>query len=565
MKNKLTKILTLLVIIPLFMGCFKEDILDENLPHLISTEALYVNLAGFETGINSLYALVRMERQGGNNHYGEMFMGGTDVLVPNSANRDHQNISMTFQHWEDLNSEHERIYQRFSWLYEVVNQANTIIGQAGKKENVDWSGGNSSAAENKNRIIAEAKAIRAWAYRHLTFGWGDVPLSLEESLGSTIKTDWERSPVSEVRKQIISDLLFAEKFIPVEPKLRGGLTKGAVQHYLSEMYLTINKSDSALYWANKVINTPDYKLITERYGILADEPDRPVFMDMFQDGNANREEGNTEALWVFQWGYGTPGGSPGSSWRRIHMSRIEDIVVNGVRPFRATWERGGRGGCTRCQPPNYFFTLFEDQDDRFSYYAIRKFYVLKDAEDNSPFEADRIPPGYQYGDTIWTDWLDDPDLSPTNRVNVLRPYLKKVLGVNKYTRDPVTDRLSYHDQVYLRLAETYLLKAEAEFNLGHSNDAAETINVIRRRSNASDISGEDVDIDFILDERARELTMEEHRRWTLLRTGKWLERTRMYNHNGGQFVNETFKLYPIPQPVIDANITRVMPQNPGYN
>lgn len=562
MKHKLKNILSIFLIIPLFIGCLKEDILDETPPHLISTETLYVNLSGFETGINSLYALVRMEREGGNNHYGEMFMGGTDVLVSNSANR--ANMSMTFQNWDDLNSEHPRIYERFSWLYEIVNGANTIINQAEEKEKIDWTGGSYTSTENKNMIIAQAKAMRAWAYRHLTFGWGDVPLSLEESLGSTIKTDWQRSPVSKVRAKIISDLIFAENYIPIEPELRGSITKGAVQHYLSEMYLTINKPDSALYWANKVINTPNYKLITERYGVLSDEADRPVYMDMFQDGNANREEGNSEALWVFQFEYGIPGGGAGTS-RRIHMSRLEDIVINGVRPLRATWERGGRGGCTRLQPPNYYFTLFEDQDDRFSHHAIRKFYILKDSEANSPFEADRLPPGYQYGDTIWTDWLDDPDLSPTNRVNVLRPYLMKVLSVVKNSTYPITSRSTYHDQVYLRLAETYLLKAEAEFKLGRNEDAAKTLNIIRGRSNASDISGADVDIDFILDERARELTMEEHRRWTLLRTDKWLERTKKHNKNGGQFINETFKLYPIPQPVIDANLTGEMPQNPGYN
>jgi len=562
MNNNLIKLTTALIFLMMLFGCNIEDILEEKPPHLITTETLYTSMSGFETGINSLYARVRMEREGGNNHFGEMFQSGTDVLVSNSANR--ANMSMTFQFWDDLNSQHPRIYQRFSWLYEVVNGANTIINQAEEKDDVDWSGSAGSADENKNMIIAEARALRAWAYRHLTFGWGDVPLSLKESLGSTIKTDWERTPVARVRRQIISDLMFAEKHIPIEPKYRGSLTKGAVQHYLSEMYLTIDKPDSALFWANKVINTPDYKLITERYGVLLNETDRPVYMDQFLDGNTNRDEGNTEALWVFQFEYGIPGGGQ-SSHSSIHMSRIEDIVVDGVRPFRATLERGGGRKDTRAQIPNYYLILFEEQDDRYSHYAIRKFYILKDAEANAPFAADRLPPGYQYGDTIWTHGVNDPDLSPTNRVNVLRPFLRKVDGTTKYSTDPITSRWDYKDQPYLRLAETYMLKAEAEYKLNRPNDAAETLNVIRRRSNASEITAAEIDIDFILDERARELTMEEHRRWTLLRTGKWLERTRLYNHNGGQFINETFLLYPIPQPVIDANLTGDMPQNPGYN
>ena len=73
------------------------------------------------------------------------------------------------------------------------------------------------------------------------------------------------------------------------------------------MYLAVNKPDSALYWANQVIENPAYKLITSRYGVKKDQPG-VVFMDMFQDGNSNREEGNTEALWVWQWAYGISGG-----------------------------------------------------------------------------------------------------------------------------------------------------------------------------------------------------------------------------------------------------------------
>ena len=87
---------------------------------------------------------------------------------------------------------------------------------------------------------------------------------------------------------------------------------------------------------------------------------------------------------------------------------------------------------------------------------------------------------------------------------------------------------------------------------------------MRRRSNASEINAEDVNLDFILDERSRELVTEEHRRHTLLRTGKWLERTRAHNRNGGQLIVERDTLFPIPQAVIDANLTQEMPQNPGY-
>src|SRR5690606_15029776 len=115
------------------------------------------------------------------------------------------------------------------------------------------------------------------------------------------------------------------------------------------------------------------------------------------------------------------------------------------------------------------------------------------------------------------------------------------------------------------LAETYLLKAEAQFKLGNNAGAAETINIIRRRAHTHEISASDVTLDFILDERSRELITEEHRRYTLLRTGKWLERVQAYNFAGGhQTAAARDTLYPIPQVVIDAHLTTEMPQNPGF-
>ncbi len=556
MKTKLLYQTTLFAFIVLFTAC-SEDWLYEQPPHLITTESLYTSLAGFETGLNGLYGLVREEREGrsGTNFLRtEMFMNGTDNMVTN--HRD--GFARVAEDWVGQNtSVNAEIRGTFIWLYRIVNAANTIINQAEGRDDVDWTGGQASAAENKNRVIAEAKALRAWAYRHLSFCWGDVPLSLEESLGSTVRTDWVRTPVLEVRNQMKSDWLFAENHLSIEPAVRGKISKGAVQHYLAELYLVLNKADSALFWANKCINTPNYALITNRYGVKSNQPGVP-FMDMFADGNSNREEGNTEALWVWQWEYETIGGG-GNIMRRWHASRYETISIGGVRPLQFTLDRGGRG-LSRMSLTKYAIDNYEPQDDRASNFAIRKYFILQDATQNAPAPADRLPSGYNYGDTVHMSWTNDITASAFNRVNW--PFSRKW---DSTVPTNMQEAAQYNDQVYLRLAETYLIKAEAEYLLGRPGDAANTINIIRRRSNASDISAADVDIDFILDERSRELVVEEHRRYTLLRTGKWLERVQKYNRNGGQIAREIDQLFAIPQSVIDANLTLEFPQNPGFN
>jgi len=71
-------------------------------------------------------------------------------------------------------------------------------------------------------------------------------------------------------------------------------------------------------------------------------------------------------------------------------------------------------------------------------------------------------------------------------------------------------------------------------------------------------------MDFLLDERIRELVGEESRRFTLVRTGKYVERVKKYNSTLRNKVEEYHSLWPIPQEIIDSNRDVVFPQNPGY-
>ncbi len=553
MKTKSINIITVISFVIFLAGCGINS-LEEKPQHLITSETLYTSLAGFETGINGAYSLIRRELNGSIDFTSGMFTNGTDNLCPNWGS----GFSQIAIYWGDVSNPSNSNYQRvFAWLYGIVNATNTIISKAEASSDIDWGGTGATADANKNRVIAEARAMRAWAYRHLTFCWGDVPLNLKESLGSTIKTDWDRTPVLVVRKQIISDLLFAEKYISVEPSLQGRLTKGAIQHYLAEMYLVLKKPDSTLYWANKAINTPQYKLITTRYGVKKTQPG-VAFMDMFLKGNKNREEGNTEALWVWQFEFETIGGGSDPCTRANHQGRFMDIKIGSVVPLQITYERGGRGKAYTA-PTKWAIDIYEKQDVRGSNYVMRKFFILKDAAGNAPYPADKLPTNYHYGDTLWLDWSKDLTYATWMRTNW--PYSRKVEGTNP---DNVTQSPNFDDYIALRLADTYLLKAEAQLLLKLPADAAATINIIRSRSNATPVSAAAVNIDFILDERSRELFLEEQRRYTLLRTGKWYDRTKAFNHFGGENITKRDTLFPIPQSVIDANLTKKMPQNPGW-
>ena len=121
----------------------------------------------------------------------------------------------------------------------------------------------------------------------------------------------------------------------------------------------------------------------------------------------------------------------------------------------------------------------------------------------------------------------------------------------------------------MRLGNAHLLRAEARLKQGNSAGAAEDINLVRRRGawpgkeDAVVITGGDVTLDFILDERARELVGEGVRWYDLVRTGKLVERVRLHNEDGAPNVQDFHNFRPIPQTQIDRT-QGGYEQNCGY-
>jgi hypothetical protein len=142
------------------------------------------------------------------------------------------------------------------------------------------------------------------------------------------------------------------------------------------------------------------------------------------------------------------------------------------------------------------------------------------------------------------------------------PWIRKIDGI-AYNND-VTLGQTANDIIKMRLAETYLLRAEAYFRKGQPENAKNDINIVRSRANAAPVNTGDVSIDLILDERARELVIEEPRRRTLVRMGVLYDRVRKYNPSSASTIQPFNRFWPIPQSAINANTGAVMEQNPGY-
>lgn len=593
-------------------GC--EDNLTERPVHMPNIDLYLQELTGFDYVLNGIYSEARHEREGlpsGDNMPNALMLLGTDNMYSNRSAS--SGITQIVQDW-DLKSvpTNSRFESIFEWLYKIVNNCNTVIDYS-ENPGIDWQGDG-----NKERVVAEARTMRAWAYRHLTYLWGDVPLQLHKL--DKVVTDFVREPRSKILDQMIKDLLYGAQYLPIEPHVEGRVCRGVAMTYLAETYLAVGNPTEALYWADECLKIDKYKLVTARYGVKKDKPGTP-FSDMFLSGNSNRSEGNTESLWTMQWERLANGGQVGSGngniMRRVYAPfydnsddkfRAYNSYAGGTSTLTATVERGGKSLGHGSLTPYALWvyasssddpTDMDKFDDRVKEHSMRLFFVM-DKADN--YDENIINTGtgnpWKKGDYLWCATYDHRkcpgdknnslvrDLNLFNTLTSIKYDFKgsetpgdKMLTQTatwpyslKYTYvDPAAkanERGQWNDQVYMRLAETYLLKAEAQCRLNDKVGAATTINFLRDRAHAKQVSAADIDLDFILDERSRELLMEEHRRYTLLRFGgeTYYNRVKKYNFDleGCKNFTKRDTLFPIPQSVIDANIDLPMKNNPGW-
>jgi hypothetical protein len=536
----------------MFAACSK-DRLKEETPSVLTADLLFQNKDGFELALNGLHDEVRRYRSGqpfNNSPTSNNFIMNMQAVagVDNVFGNYRDGLMDVFNLYGTFNNPSVPHYRHvFTWLYETINAANTLIGRSTNAD-INWT------ETEKNRILGEARCIRAWCYRHLTNLWGDVPLTLTESSGTNIRTDWERTPIAEVRKAMEEDLLFASQNLPDASSSDIRLIKGAAQHYLAELYLAMGQYDKAKIEATKVISNTAYKLVTARYGINRNNAGTP-FGDMFIEGNSKRSQGNTEALWVIQNEQLVIGGEANNIMRRMWVNRYWSIIVGGKNPIQISAENGGRG-IGRLSPTRHALSLFAANDERGSAFLWRYYYILRDGGFIPSGNNPRTGTTYKLGDTLFLDntgieKLNNPNWPSTRKWDYASPV------------DVLIDP-QYSDQVLLRTAESYLVLAEANFRLGDLAGAAVAINALRSRAKATPVTASQITIDFILDERSRELFSEEDRRYVLVRTNKLVDRVKLYNKISANTITLRDTLLPIPQDVIDANLTSRMRQNPGY-
>lgn len=538
-----------LALIILFSASGCKKFLVEDLKTELAPTNTYTSTYGFEVGSAGLYALTRSEYNtfgegGAYIHNGacpyEALQAATDiadVINSDASLLPFANLTLT--------SSERFVGTYWNWAYSIISSANLMLIYSEK--NTNWD-----SPSDKERFQAEARFFRAYAYRTLVYLYGDVPYV--ETILYDFKLNFTRTPKAEVLGHIIDDLTFATQHLPANPDQvkDGKLTKWAAYHLLSEMHLLNKAYVPAEQAALAVINSGYYGLMKTRFGVNKDKPG-DVFSDMFLENNQNRlKNANRESIWVLQFEFNAVGGGTNSDdWSRRAWSPNYSAITG----FVLADTLGGRGlaqltpmkwwvGTAGTNATGNVPGIFEAADIRNSNYNIKRNWYY-----NNPGETSLY--GKKANITEQT-WFSTKSLFPA----ITKFFYGRAenLGLTG----------SYKDRMKFRLAETYLLLAEAYLGQENPGKAADAVNEVRKRAGASVIGAGQMTMDFLLDERIRELVGEESRRFTLVRSNKLVDRVKLYNAAIKDKILDFHALWPVPQSIIDANRDAVFPQNPGY-
>lgn len=568
------KIITILAVGLMVGACNDDAFLRERPDDFLTMDNAFLNVEQFRTGINQMYAQVRAFYNSADSDTDWVMMGaGTDVfMLPRGNGSD-----LALNDWLKIDPNNSYVNRWWDDCFAIIKNSNELLKQT-ENEKAVWI-----KEGQKEEIQSEIRFFRAYAYRCLAHLFGDVPILKEPITGP--KLDFLRDKRIDVYKFCIEDLEFAAKYLPTTTSDKGRIVRAVADHLLAEVYIAYadNGGDksgytNAIQATTRVLDGTDgnYSLMKSRFGTRANEAGKNVYWDLFRMGNQNYQDGNLECLWAVQFEYNTPGGTnvfDRPLIERVFWPSFWQIAKFGYDGVARDWT--GRGVAV-VRPTNFsIYTLWANAgtDMRNSEVNIsRKFYAPKPIINGVEADYDTIystpvvlANGTELtiklrpGDEIKKEWL-------TTRDDTMSRYYPRFFkfGTDKHINGK-PDNGYVRDIYVFRLAETYLLRAEASLKSGSLAKAAADINEVRARSEAAPVNVSQVNMDYLLDERARELLGEEYRTMTLCRMNLLYDRTKRFGfENSAKTVREINNLFPIPQSAIDANLDAELIQNPGY-
>ncbi len=552
-KYKISFVALIMAILMIPTSC--SDVLEEDIISNIGSE--YLNTpAGFNDGVRAAYAPLRAWY--GTERGCNLTVFGTDTYQ-NGADGSWKFMNTYEAAFDPRNGQ---LIELWDELYRGINTCNAVVDRAPNVTGV--------ADAVKKQRVAEVKFLRAHYYFILTQTFGGVDLRLKETLEPTKAIT--RATIPEMYAAIIKDL---EEAIPdLEAKRRatdyGRATRPAAEHLLAKVYLTKGTSEAkaaddwskAATLANNVITKYDVKLL-------------PDFAKVHEEGNEESEE----VIFACQYTFDPLTNGTGNNAHVFFLMEYDILpgmvrdIANG-RPFK------------RYMPTKYtletVFALANRQNDSRYFKTFKDAYIanVSGSFNTSGFDNSKPRVTFAVGDTaFFLPGFEIPQAEKaTRKYQVMNPsaYSERWFpSLRKHTDGKRADRTVFEggrDFIAMRLGETYLILAEALIRQNKAQEAADAINVVRKRAawagkeTAMTITAAQATMEFIYEERERELIGEQHRWFDLKRWGNLVARVKAHNPQAANNIKDYHVLRPIPQVQIDRveGGAKNFAQNTGY-
>nr|WP_288833011.1 RagB/SusD family nutrient uptake outer membrane protein [uncultured Flavobacterium sp.] len=425
--------------------------------------------------------------------------------------------TLNTQNWSPAN---EFLAGTFSRAFYQISVANEFLRQT-TDEKLNSRGVDASLKAEIATFRAEARFLRAFSYYNLMDLFGNVPITTEnDPVGFFYPEQKTRAEVFAFIESELKDL--DNSLAASRTNEYGRVDKTAAKFLLAQIYL-----NSKVYTGTERFNeagTVCADIINNSGYTFANVPYRYLFS---ADNNTNGAQNE----FIF------PIVSDGNAIRATGggMSFILHASIGGSMDAAS---RGMDGGWFGIRTRREFVSLFPD----------------------ATATADKRGTFYTDGQT-----LDIANVGTFTNGYAVTKYINKKADGSAAQRNDIPDT----DFPMYRLSDVYLMYAEATVRGASSGNMATAvgyINQLRDRADAASISASDLTLDFILDERGRELFWECHRRTDLIRFGKFTGGSKIWQWKGGTAngsATESYRdLMPIPSRIIQANPT--LEQNTGY-
>ncbi|GAA4457361.1 RagB/SusD family nutrient uptake outer membrane protein [Nibrella saemangeumensis] len=547
-------------------GC--KDLLEETPISQVGSQ--YASTpTGFESVVRAAYASLR-------EYYGResamtLSVFGTDTYTMGADG----SFKFVNQYTSQIDGRLGPTNEIWNAFYKAINTINVALDAADGIQGLDPA--------IKKRRIAELKFLRGHHYFLLVQMFGPVSLLTKGNLVPS--KEYTRAPVKDVYAQVIADLEAAIPDLAAPTTDYGRATKGAAEHLLARVYLTKGTDKDAAATddfakaatlAQNVIKNYSYKLL-------------PDFSSVFAQGGG---EINDEVIFSTQY-TSEPITNIGSGYNSTTTS---NVTINGNQTHlyfgmeydtQAGMQRDVLNGrpFKRFMPTTYMLNTVFDPAKRSIDSRYKKTY--KDTWlSNRPgtftnlFDTSKKSVTFAAGDTTiyipGVEWTMEQRAAKKYQVLTPSMYRPNLFPTLQKFLDPLRPDRTYEpgsrDFIMMRLAETYLIAAEALIKQGKPAEAVPFINAVRRRAawpgkeKEMEITADQATMEFIMEERERELAGEMFRWFDLKRWGNLVERVKKYNPDGAPNIKDFHVLRPIPQDQIDrtAGGASKYPQNPGY-